>query len=156
MKSLSIIRTLVLMTVLALALAACGSGGTGGTGGTTGGGTTSGGLPLFAGAKVVEEGSPMAIGINAIKDQMKAQPNGADAKFDAYSLPAGTTFDQVKTFYNDELGKQGYTSAESMGASAASMPGSGVWIKDDGASSVTVTSVPGQAELIIMVMQIGK
>jgi hypothetical protein len=36
------------------------------------------------------------------------------------------------------------------------MPGSGVWIKDDGASSVTVTSVPGQAELIIMVMQIGK
>jgi hypothetical protein len=147
------------MTVLALALAACGSGGsggTGGTGGTTGGGTTSGGLPLFAGAKVVEEGSPMAIGINAIKDQMKAQPNGADAKFDAYSLPAGTTFDQVKTFYNDELGKQGYTSAESMGASAASMPGSGVWIKDNGASSVTVTSVPGQAELIIMVMQIGK
>jgi hypothetical protein len=156
MKSLSIIRTLVLMTVLALALAACGSGSTGGTGGTTGGGTTSGGLPLFAGAKVVEEGSPMAIGINAIKDQMKAQPNGADAKFDAYSLPAGTTFEQVKTFYNDELGKKGYKSAESMGASAASMPGSGVWIKDDGASSVTVTSVPGQAELIIMVMQIGK
>jgi hypothetical protein len=156
MKSLNIIRTLVLMTVLALALAACGSGGTGGTGGTTGGGTTSGGLPLFAGAKVVEEGSPMAMVVNASKDQLKNQPGGADAKIDAYSLPAGTTFDQVKTFYNDELGKQGYKSAESMGAAAGSMPGSGVWIKENSASSVTVTSIPGQAELIIMIMQIGK
>ena len=168
MKSFSMVRTLVIMMVLALALAACGSGSdTGGTtgGGTTGGGassggttggTTSGGLPLFAGSKVVAEGSPMSIAINAMKDQMKAQPGGADAKFDAYSLPAGTAFADVKTFYNGELTKLGYQSAESMGASAAAMPGAGVWIKDNGASSVTVTEIPGQAEPIIMVMQVGK
>ncbi|HYF63687.1 MAG TPA: hypothetical protein VD886_12785, partial [Herpetosiphonaceae bacterium] len=126
------------------------------SGGTSGGGTTSGGLPLFAGAKVVADGSPMSIAINAMKDQMKSQPGGADAKFDAYSLPAGTTFDKVKTFYNDELTKMGFQSAESMGASAAAMPGAGMWLKDNGASSVTITEIPGQAEPIIMIMQVGK
>jgi len=157
MTSLSCIRTLLALTVLALALAACGSGESRGTGGPPSGSTTtSGGLPLFAGAKVVEDGSPMSMGINAIKDQLKAQPNGATATFDAYSLPAGTTFEQVKTFYDDALRTQGYTAAETMGAAAAAMPTTGMWLKDNGAASVTVTSVPGQAEMIILVMQVGK
>jgi hypothetical protein len=129
-----------LMLVL---LAACG-GGTSSTGGS---------LPLFAGAKPLEGGSPMAVAIDAAKQQLKQQ-SGADTTVDAYTLPAGTSFDQVKKFYSDSLTTAGWSDAAG-GAAMPAVPngGSAVWTKNDN-EVFTVTVMPdpvGGSESIMLV-----
>ena len=123
--------TVLFMAALMLALlAACG--------GTT---ASTGSLPLFAGAKPLEGGSPMVMAIDAAKQQLKQQ-SGADTTVDAYTLPAGTSFDQVKKFYSDSLTTAGWTGA----ASSEAMPtmpngGTAVWTKND-KEVFTVTVMP--------------
>jgi hypothetical protein len=116
--------TAIFVAALTLALlAACG----GGTSGSSGGA-----LPLFAGAKPLEGGSPMAIAIDAAKQQLKQQQNEADTTVDAYTLPAGANFDQVKKFYNDSLSSAGWKDAAG-GAAMPAMPngGTAIWSKND-------------------------
>ena len=136
--------TAIFMAVLMLTLlAACGGSAS----------TDSGSLPLFSGAKPLEGGSPMAMAIDAAKQQLKQQ-SGADTTVDAYTLPAGTNFDQVKKFYNDSLSTAGWTDA----AGGAAMPtrpsgGTAVWTKND-KEVFTVTVMPdpvGGSEAILLV-----
>lgn len=108
--------------------------------------STSGGAPVFPGAKPVDDSSPMAMGINMMKDTMKQQAAG-NATFDAYVLPSGTTFDKVKEFYNTELTKDGWQAA------GASNPTAEVWLKNSGAESFTVSSIPDPSQTVILVMQ---
>ena len=122
--------TAIFVAALMLALlAACG-----GTSASGGGTSASGGgsLPLFAGAKPLEGGSPLAIAIDAAKQQLKQQQTGADTTVDAYTLPASASFDQVKTFYNDSLSSAGWKDAAG-GAAMPAMPngGTAVWLKND-------------------------
>jgi hypothetical protein len=127
-RTITVIFAAALMVAL---LAACG-----------GGSTPSGGtLPLFAGAKPLEGGSPMAVAVDAAKQQLKQQ-GGTDATVDAYTLPTGTSFDQVKTFYNDSLASAGWKDAAN-GAAMPTMPGGGtaVWTKNDN-EVFTVTVMP--------------
>jgi hypothetical protein len=117
--------TAILVAALMLALlAACGGGST-----SAGGG---GSLPLFAGAKPLAGSSPMAIAIDAAKQQLKQQQTGADTTVDAYTLPAGASFDQVKKYYNDSLTSAGWKDAAG-GAAMPAMPngGTAVWSKND-------------------------
>jgi len=117
--------TAILVAALMLALlAACGGGSTSASGG--------GSLPLFAGAKPLAGGSPMAIAIDAAKQQLKQQQTGADTTVDAYTLPAGASFDQVKKYYNDSLTPAGWKDAAG-GAAMPAMPngGTAVWSKGD-------------------------
>ena len=130
--------TAIFVAALMLALlAACG-------GASTSGGTSESGgsLPLFAGAKPLEGGSPMAVAIDAAKQQLKQQQTGADTTVDAYTLPAGANFDQVKKFYNDSLTSAGWKDAAG-GAAMPAMPngGSAVWSKNDN-EVFTVTVMP--------------
>jgi hypothetical protein len=127
--------TAIFMAALMLTLlAACGGASTSaGSGGS---------LPLFAGAKPLEGGSPMAMAIDAAKQQLKQQQTGADTTVDAYTLPAGTSFDQVKKFYSDSLTSAGWTDAAG-GAAMPAMPngGTAVWTKNDN-EVFTVTVMP--------------
>jgi hypothetical protein len=99
---------------------------------STGGSGSSATLPLYSGAKVLEGGSPIAAAIDAAKQNLKQQQSGADTTVDAYTLPAGTTFDQVKKFYADSLAPAGWTDAAG-GAAMPSVPngGAAVWTKDN-------------------------
>jgi hypothetical protein len=137
--------TATIMAVLMLTLlAACGGAST-----SSGGGS----LPLFAGAKPLEGGSPIAVAVDAAKAQLKQQ-SGADTTVDAYTLPSGTSFDQVKKFYSDSLTTVGWTDAAG-GAAMPAMPngGSAVWTKNDN-EVFTVTVMPdpvGGSEAIMLV-----
>src|SRR5262245_38226283 len=82
--------TAIFVAALMLALLAACGGGASPSGGTS---ESGGSIPLFAGAKPLEGGSPMAVAIDAAKQQLKQQQNGADTTVDAYTLPAGTSFD---------------------------------------------------------------
>ena len=137
------ITTMLLVALTLALLAACG-------GSTTAG---SGSLPLFNGAKPLAGSSPMAMAIDAAKQQLKQQ-SGADTTVDAYTLPAGTSFDQVKKFYSDSLTTAGWTDAAG-GAAMPAMPsgGTAVWTKlDKEVFTVTVMPDPvGGSEAILLV-----
>jgi hypothetical protein len=146
-RSITAIFVAALMLVL---LAACGGTSASGSGTSTSGGS----LPLFAGAKPLEGGSPMAVAIDAAKQQLKQQQSGADTTVDAYTLPSGTSFDQVKKFYSDSLTSAGWKDAAG-GAAMPAMPngGTAVWTKND-KEVFTVTVMPdptGSSGAILLV-----
>ena len=132
MRLVRSITAIFLAGLMLTLLAACGGAGASSSGGS---------LPLFTGAKPLEGGSPMAVAIDAAKQQLKQQ-SGADATVDAYTLPAGTSFDQVKKFYSDSLTSAGWTDAAG-GAAMPAMPngGSAAWTKNDN-EVFTVTVMP--------------
>jgi hypothetical protein len=159
MKFTRVIATLVSLSVLLMALAACGtaktestttSGSGGPETGSTVGTTDANGMPIYPGAKPLDANDPMAMAVNLMKDQMK-QTEGAGAVIDAYVLPADASFAKVKEFYNAELTKLGWKTVPE--ANAAN-PNAAVWLKDT-ADTFTVTSVPGQSANIIMVIFAG-
>lgn len=98
-------------------------------------------IPVYTGATALDASNPMGTVLNTLKQQLQQQQTAADVTVDAYTLPAGTTFDQVKKFYNDALTADGWTDAAGQ-ANVPTMPGggAGVWQKN-GAEAVTVVVV---------------
>jgi hypothetical protein len=120
---------------LLLVLAACG----GSTPSTSNGedapavNAEAGATPLYPDAKPLEGGSPMAMVVDNMKQQLKQQQQDADVTVDAYTLPVGSSFDKVKQFYDDALKAGEWTIAPGMDQAAAAMQGGGTaaWIKGD-------------------------
>lgn len=105
---------------------------------------TPGGVPLYPDAKTLESSSPLATVVDTMKQQLAQQQNpGADVKIDAYTLPSGTTFDQVKKFYGDSLGGDGWKEASTTEQTNLGIPGGGsaTWLKDNN-SVVTIMVMP--------------
>ena len=138
------ITAIIVPALMIALLAACGGSpsSSGAPSSSGGGGTAS--IPLYTGAKPLESGSPMAAAIDAAKQNLKQQQNGADTTVDAYNLPSGTSFDQVKKFYNDSLTGAGWkdqTAGITMPAGAGG--GTAAWTKDNKeVFSVTVMPDP--------------
>ncbi len=154
MKFARLFATFICLSLLLSILAACGAAKTdtpsGGTSSNSAASADANGMPLYPGAKALDPNDPMAMGISMMKEQMAASA-GAGAVIDAYVLPADASFDKVKTFYNSELAKQEWKEVPE--ANAAN-PNAAVWTKNT-ADSFTVTSVPGQASNIILVIFAG-
>lgn len=137
--------------VLSLTLLACGSeqtpapasGEPTAAGSPQGSGTTasSGGIPVFPDAKPIDSANPMASMVDMMKQELK-KTQGANAQIDAYELPKDASFDKVKQFYTDALTKDGWTSADAMGAAA--VPNGAVWIKTSGESFTVMSMDPSQ------------
>lgn len=107
-------------------------------------------LPLFPDAKPFDSSSPMAAAVDSMKQQMAQQQSNATV--DIYELPSGVKFEQVKTFYNDELGKQGYSELKNQ--QQAQMPqgaGMAIWTNgsDEAVSLMVMDNPMGGAILII-------
>jgi len=102
-----ILFVMLMVVVLSVALTACGSEPTPATFST---------LPVFSGAKVSTD-SLMLAAAATINDAMKPQVKSIETK--AFDVPAGTTWDAVKSFYSAALQKDGWTAGEG-GADAAS------------------------------------
>jgi hypothetical protein len=133
---------LALGTLTAGALAACGSpapasptaapAASGATAAKPASGSASADIPMFAEAKPLAADSPMATAVDAMKQQLKQQPD-ANLTVDAYVLPASATFDQVKKFYGDEMTKRGWKTIDMPQQANAGIPGGGsaAWLKDE-------------------------
>ncbi len=112
-------------------------------------------LPLFPGATEPESGSPMATVLDTMKDQMASQENEFDIQVDGYLLPEGTTFEDVQSFYNDELIALGWEEESTGDGSMPEVPGGGTaaWTNgDEEALAVVVMenpTAPGSNFLIV-------
>lgn len=98
--------------------------------------------PVYPGAKPVEKTSPMATAIEASKQQMKQQ-QGPTAKVEAYAVPTGTTFANVREFYNTELSKAGWQTVTANEATPNS--GSASWRKGDN-SVLAISVIPNYTD----------
>jgi predicted small lipoprotein YifL len=69
-----------------------------------------GGIPVYPGATLPESGSPLAQGMEAMQEQMQAMQDvdGISIEAEGYVLPEGTTFEDVQSFYDEELTGQGW------------------------------------------------
>lgn len=108
------------------------------------GSSEAGAIPLFPDAKPLDSGSPLATVVDTMKQQIaQQQTNTADVKVDAYTLPAGTSFDKVKGFYGDSLKGDGWSEVSSAQQNAAGLPGGGsaTWLKND-KDVVTIVVMP--------------
>lgn len=100
---------MVVVMVLGIALTACGDS-------PAAAPITFSGLPVFTGAKVSTDPTMLAAAAT-INDAMKPQTKSIETK--AYDVPAGTTWDAVKSFYSAALQKDGWAAGDG-GADAAS------------------------------------
>ncbi len=108
------------------------------------GSNEAGAIPLFPEAKPLESGSPLATVVDSMKQQIaQQQANAADVTVDAYTLPAGASFDKVKGFYGDSLKGDGWSEVSSGQQNAAGLPGGGsaTWLKND-KDVVTIVVMP--------------
>jgi hypothetical protein len=72
-------------------------------------------LPLFTGA--TESTNAMLVSsLGGLLDQLKADSTIKSTEGKAYDVPAGTTWDAVKSFYSAALEKAGWTLAKSTDA----------------------------------------
>jgi hypothetical protein len=113
-------------------------------------------FPIYAGATPLAADNPMTPAIDAMKQQLKQQPD-ANVVVDAYALPGGATFDQVKTFYTNELTSKGWKGVDASQA-GANLPGGGAaaWIKDDNqVLTVMMMAVPAQAGAPVLIVAHG-
>jgi len=92
-------------------------------------------VALFPGAEPPPSGDPMAIAMDTLRDQVAAQNAGATVE--AYVLPEGTTFDEVRSHYESELTGGGWTSLD---GGEAAVPGGGVatWVNENASQSYTI------------------
>jgi hypothetical protein len=93
--------------------------------------TASSDIPLYTGATPLDPNSPMATALSGVKQQLEQQSGDASVSVDLYNLPSGTTFEQVRQFYNDALTADGWTDATGQ----AQMPemqggGSAAWARN--------------------------
>ena len=97
----------VVVAALTVALVACGGGG-----GAEEQPVTFGQLPMFSGA--TESTNEMLVGLlNPMMEGLKAESSIASVEGKAYDVPAGTTWDAIKTSYSSALEKNGWTATES-------------------------------------------
>jgi hypothetical protein len=90
----SILTTLPGLLVLTLALACIGSGTP----------VAMSGIPVYPGASSIDAaGNPIASALLESIEQEADAESSVDAEFDFYSLPAGTTLNEVKDFYAGEM-----------------------------------------------------
>jgi hypothetical protein len=72
-------------------------------------------LPLFTGA--TESTNAQMVGmVGSLLDQLKADSTIKSTEGKAYDVPAGTTWDAIKSFYSTALEKAGWTLAKSTDA----------------------------------------
>lgn len=113
---------LLMVVVLSVALTACGD--------SAPVPVTFSQLPVFSDAKVSTE--PVVLAAAAtINDAMKSEVKSIETK--AYDLPAGATWDAVKSFYSTALEKDGWTAGQGGADSASWTRGSqGIVLKSGG------------------------
>lgn len=94
---------------------------------------TAGELPLYPNVSEIQSGTPMATALDMIKQQLAQQQEGSNVTVDAYTLPDDTSFEQVRTFYEQELTASGWKAIEIPQETASAMQGGGTaaWTKDD-------------------------
>lgn len=144
---------------MAEASSAAGSAATSATDVSSTAGTSAGalpaGVPLYPGAQPIEPGSPMATAVDQAKQQVAAQQN-VNATVQGFTLPAGTTFDQVKQFYNDALTKAGWTSGSLPGQATGGI-NLALWTNPSGeAMTLVVVPDPGESSRNAMVVTVAK
>jgi hypothetical protein len=91
-----------------------------------------------------------------MKQQLAQQQTaGAQVTVDAYTLPTGASFDQVKKFYGDSLTGGGWKEVTASQQNTPGLPGGGMasWLKDN-ANVVTIMVMPdptqsGSAVLLV-------
>jgi len=105
-----ILFVMLMVLVLSVALTACGGDS------APAAPVTFSQLPVFSGANVSTDSAMLAVAAT-INDAMKPQVKSIETK--AYGVPAGTTWDAVKSFYSAALQKDGWTAGEG-GADSAS------------------------------------
>lgn len=96
----------VTVAVLAVALAACGGGG------AEQQPVTFSQLPVFTGATESTNETLGAL-LGPMVDGLKGDSAIKSAEGKAYDVPAGTTWDAIKSFYSGALEKNGWTATES-------------------------------------------
>ncbi len=72
---------------------------------------TYGQLPLFTGATETSNAA-LTTSLGGLLDQIKADSTVKSSEGKAYDVPAGTTWDAVKSFYSAALEKAGWTQAK--------------------------------------------
>jgi hypothetical protein len=72
-------------------------------------------LPLFAGATETTNAA-LTTSLGGLLDQLKADSTIKSTEGKAYDVPAGTTWDAVKSFYSTALEKAGWTQAKATDA----------------------------------------
>ena len=99
--------TLVLALLIVSVLAACGGGAPAPV--------TYSQLPLFTGA--TESTNAQLVGmVGSLLDQLKADSTIKSTEGKAYDVPAGTTWDAIKSFYSAALEKAGWTQVKATDA----------------------------------------
>ena len=99
--------TLVLALLIVSVLAACGGGAPAPV--------TYSQLPLFTGA-TESTNSALTTSLGGLLDQLKADSTVKSTEGKAYDVPAGTTWDAVKSFYSAALEKAGWTQVKATDA----------------------------------------
>lgn len=94
--SMAMVLTLLIVSVLT----ACGGGAPASV--------TYGQLPLFTGA-TESTNTQLVSSLGGLLDQLKADSTIKSSEGKAYDVPAGTTWDAVKSFYSAALEKAGWT-----------------------------------------------
>ena len=92
--------TLVVALLIVSVLAACGGGAPAPV--------TYSQLPLFTGATETTNAA-LTTSLGGLLDQLKADSTIKNTKGKAFDVPAGTTWDAVKSFYSGALEKAGWT-----------------------------------------------
>lgn len=72
-------------------------------------------LPLFTGATETSNAA-LTTSLGGLLDQVKADSTIKSTEGKAYDVPAGTTWDAIKSFYSAALEKAGWTLAKSTDA----------------------------------------
>lgn len=99
--------TLVLALLIGSVLTACGGGAPAPA--------TYSQLPLFTGA-TESTNEALNSALSGLLEQLKADSTIKSSEGNAYDVPAGTTWDTVKSFYSTALEKAGWTLAKSTDA----------------------------------------
>jgi len=139
-------KKIAFLLVFIVLLAACG-----------GGAATMNDIPAYPDATALEPGTdPVADTLvdNMTQDAQIRSSIGASGQIEqkAYRLPAGTTWEQVESFYNDKLGSEGWKNG--LGGIAGNIAGdvmssvnqsndmfqTGIWSKDKQTLSIVRVS----------------
>jgi hypothetical protein len=71
-------------------------------------------IPVYPGATLMERGQNSIVDELANTIRTSAEAEGVIVEMNLYSLPEGTTWDDVKSFYNDELGNTDWMSESNL------------------------------------------
>jgi|GEM_PF-4780463 len=110
-------------------------------------------IPVYPGAEIVEENSALGQIMSTAKQQAQQQQNNVNVTIDGYTLPEGTTFEQISTFYNDALTANGWKETATQPVQAGQDGGSASWLKDNNEVLMVVMmpNLDGQGNSVLMV-----